>query len=304
MKLSVIVPTYNGAKKLPTILTALEGQAHPADEVIVVVDGSTDNTLEMLNGRKWKLPLKVVEQKNSGRSVTRNKGVTNATGDLLLFFDDDMRPLPDCTAKHMQHHTQYPGSILTGGTNEEVLADSSEIFRFKSFLSSRWLEPLRNAGSVPLKKESVFVTTQNFSISKADFLRTGGFDERLTDAEDYELAVRAFKMGIPLYFNYNAFAWHDDPITAHSYIRRQRQYAAAQQKLMDIHPDWVSEGFLKKPYVPGGAKASLFKVFCGKGWIKAIDNNSLKWLPQSLRYKLYDFIITANGNFFPDKVKL
>lgn len=304
MKLSVIVPTYNGAKKLPTILTALEGQTLKGFEVIVVVDGSTDNTLEVLNSRQWNLDLNIVTQKNGGRSVTRNKGVANANGDLLLFFDDDMRPLPDCAERHVKHHEQYPGTILTGGTNEEATQVSSEMFKFKSFLSSKWLNPLRNAGSVPLTKDAVFVTTQNFSISKENFSKLGGFDERLTDAEDYELAVRAFKMGIPLYFNYDAFAWHDDPVTAQGYIRRQRQYAAAQQKLVAIHPGWLQEGFLKQPYVPGGAKAMLFKVFCNKGWIKVIDNNSMKWMPESMRFKLYDYIITANGIFFPEKVKL
>jgi hypothetical protein len=53
-----------------------------------------------------------------------------------------------------------------------------------------------------------------------------------------------------------------------------------------------------------GVKAFLFRLFCSEGWVNAIDDNTLKILPIGLRYRLYDYIITANGAFYPDKVKL
>ncbi len=304
MKISVIVPTYNGAKKLPNLLAALEQQTHADFEVIIVSDGSKDNTPEVVNDQKWKLNVKLIEQQNSGRSATRNRGAANATGDILIFFDDDMRPLPQCIAEHLQHHLQYPGSIVTGGLREEVTQGATELFKYKSFLSNKWLSPLKGEGSKALSQGQIFVTTANFSISKKDFYVLHGFDERLTDAEDYEFAVRAVKKRIQLYFRNDAFAWHDDNITTPSYIKRQRQYAVANAKLLAIHPDWVKENLLKMPYQPTGLKAMVFRLFCSKAWINALEHNKLKFLPIGLRYKLYDYIITANGAFYPQAVDL
>jgi GT2 family glycosyltransferase len=304
MAVSVIVPSYNGAKKLPNLLAALQQQTVRDIEVIIVSDGSVDNTADVVCSGNWELNIKFIEQHNKGRSATRNRGVAEATNDLLIFFDDDMRPLPTCIAQHIQHHHRYPGSIVTGGLQEEVTVGATELFKYKSFLSGKWLAPLSADGSKKLSKEQTFITTANFSIAKKEFTLLGGFDERLTDAEDYELAIRALKMGIPMYFCNDAFAWHDDNITTASYIKRQRQYAVANEKLLAIHPTWLKEGYLKTPYKPTGIKAILFKMFCSKPWVNAIENNSMEWIPQSLRYKLYDYVITANGVFYPNRIQL
>lgn len=304
MTVSVVVPTYNGANKIPNLLYALERQTVTPLEVIIISDGSTDNTTKVIEQTTWQLNIVFIQQENKGRSATRNKGASIANGDLLLFFDDDMRPLQDCIAIHTAHHNQHPDSIVTGGLKEEITPRATELFKYKSFLSDKWLNPLKSETSTLLNKNQVFVTTANFSVSKKTFDQIGGFDERLTDAEDYDFAVRAFKMGIPLYFNNTAFAWHDDNITTQSYIRRQRQYAAAQEKLRAIHPEWLQEGFLKQPYKPEGIKAAIFKLFCSRWWVKSLDKQRLAWLPQSLRYRIYDYVITANGVFFPKKVSL
>ncbi len=302
--ISVIIPTYNGEKKLPNLLAALEKQTISDFEVVIVSDGSTDNTAAVVKNTKWNLSIQFIHQENKGRSATRNLGALHAKNELLIFFDDDMRPLPDCLEEHMRHHSEHPGSVVTGGLSEEVTGESSELFRYKSFLSAKWLTQFKSDGSKSLSKKQVFMTTANFSIPKTIFNNLGGFDERLTDAEDYDFAVRAFKMNIPLYYRYNAFAWHDDVITTPVYIKRQRQYHEANAKLRLFHPEWLQEGFLREKYQPSGLKASLFKLFCNKSWIDAIDSNKLKWLPVSLRYQVYDYIITANGMFFPGKVKL
>jgi glycosyltransferase involved in cell wall biosynthesis len=304
MKASIIVPTYNGATKIPNLLQALQNQTEKDFEVIIVSDGSKDNSQQVVLDKDWYLDIHFIHQENQGRSATRNNGAAMAKGDTLIFFDDDMRPKTNCVAEHIAHHQKYEGSIVTGGLQEEVTSFSNELFRYKAYLSNKWLSPLASSSSTPLEKSSIFVTTANFSVSRSVFHQLGGFDIRLTDAEDYDFAVRAFLKNIPLYFNSGAFAWHDDVITTRSYINRQRQYAAAQKKLFTIHPDWKNQGFLKEPYRPTGLKASIFKLFCSMEWINAIDKGSLKWLPQGLRYRIYDYIITANGVFFPQMIEI
>jgi glycosyltransferase involved in cell wall biosynthesis len=304
MKVSVIIPTYNGRQKLPGIIQCLEEQSYSDFEVVIAVDGSTDQTISYLASIKTLFPLKVVEQSNKGRSAIRNKGAEVANGALLIFFDDDMLPLTNCIEYHVQHHNKYPGTILTGGLKEYASAMSTDIEKYKSFLSEKWISPLKNTPGQALGKELLFITAANFSISKQIFEMLSGFDIALNDAEDFDLAVRASKAGVSLYFKYEAFAWHNEAVTCASYIRRQRQYSKAHKSLMKSKPWLKNEGYLKDTVKPVGIRQKIFAFFTFPFWVKAADKGLLKVLPQKLRYKLYDLIITANGIYFPEKLKL
>jgi glycosyltransferase involved in cell wall biosynthesis len=305
MSISIIIPTYNGATKLPGILEALAHQTVMADEIIVAVDGSSDNTLAVLTSFQSKLPaLKILTRTNSGRSVIRNSGAAEAIGDLLVFFDDDMLPTENCVEEHMLHQNAKADSILTGAQVDIAGKERTEIQNYKASLSLKWSRPLLKTQGLPLKKEQFFLTAANFSIAKKLFIRLGGFDETLTDAEDFDLAVRALKEGIMLYYNHRAFAWHDDKINSISYIKRQRQYMAAHKKLSQLKPWMVEEGFIKPLTEPSGFKKNIYGFFSSRAWIEAVDKGYLRILPQKLRYKIYDLVITSNSAFFPEIVKL
>lgn len=303
MKVSVIIPTYNGVHKLPHILKYLELQNELPDETLIVIDGSTDGTESYLKNTEIKLPeLKVITQANGGRAKVRNRGAREASGDLLIFFDDDMLPEAECIAIHKQHHHLHQNSILTGAQIDVCTAEIKDIRKYKSFLTRKWAEPIKAFAQKPIPEKDTFITAANFSVSKVVFESMNGFDERLTDAEDYDLAVRAVEKGVSLYYNHEAFAWHDDQITCLTYIRRQRQYAIAQTRLEELH-----EGRINKysSNIPKGAKKLFFNMFCHKLWIDSIDSNIWKYLlPKNMRYKLYDWVITANASYFPEKVKL
>lgn len=302
---SVIIPTYNGAHKISFLIKALEHQTFKEFEVLVVVDGSTDNTLEVLNSIK---PIfssfKVISQENKGRAAVRNTGVKNASGDLLIFFDDDMLPVENCIEAHVAHHEKYPNSILTGGLIEEVNGQSPEILKFKSFLSGKWNRELRTNNEGELSKTSIFVAAANLSLAKNVFNQLGGFDERLSDAEDFDLAVRAHIENIPLFFNKQVFAWHNDIITCASYIKRTRQYAEAHKRLVKLKPWMADKEYIKPAEQPVGWRKKVFRFFASPFWINAVDKEKLKFLPKKLRFKIYDVIITANGIYFTDRVAI
>jgi len=155
---------------------------------------------------------------------------------------------------------------------------------------------------MPLKKENLFITAANFSIPRQLFENLNGFDERLNDAEDFDLAVRAYIAGIPLNFNKLAFAWHNDTITCASYIKRTRQYAQAHKRLVKLKPWMAEKEYIKPAEQPLGWRRQIFKFFASPFWINAVDKEKLKFLPRRMRYKIYDLIITANGVYFTDKV--
>lgn len=304
MKVSVVIPTYNGEQKLPGLIQSLGKQSFTDFEVVVAIDGSTDNTVKYLRSLQIFYPLTILEQPNRGRSVIRNKGAEISKGDLLLFFDDDMLPVERCIERHVEHHLHHPGTILTGGLKECAADKSAEILKYRSFLSEKWINPLKRNPDRQLDKENIFITAANFSIERKLFNKLGGFDETLNDAEDFDLAVRAYKEGVPLFFNYHAFAWHNDRVTCASYIKRQRQYSKANKALLQVKPWIQKEGYIKKDDELKGLRKKIFEFFSTSFWVEAADNGMLKILPRRLRYKLYDLIITANGIYFPEKVKL
>jgi glycosyltransferase involved in cell wall biosynthesis len=111
MKISVIIPTYNRAQILTRCLKAFEQQTMPLEdfEVIVVNDGSKDNTHKVLQRfKRKKLNLTTLKQKNAGQGAARNRGLRKAKGKVILLLGDDMFPSPDFLKEHWKTHEQNP----------------------------------------------------------------------------------------------------------------------------------------------------------------------------------------------------
>lgn len=89
LQLSVIIPTYNVASYIAATLDSLANQSLLPAEIIVVDDGSTDNTVEVVQQHPLNERITIVEQENQGQGVARNHGVSLATGDYIYFLDSD-----------------------------------------------------------------------------------------------------------------------------------------------------------------------------------------------------------------------
>jgi len=98
---SVVIPTYNKAAYLALTLASLERQSTRDFEIIVVDDGSTDDTGAVLSSYAKRLPLRLHRQTNRGRSAARNAAVALAEGDVLIFSDDDRIASPHFVASHL-----------------------------------------------------------------------------------------------------------------------------------------------------------------------------------------------------------
>jgi glycosyltransferase involved in cell wall biosynthesis len=297
---SVIIPTYNGAHKILNTHRALEHQSVKDFEVIVAIDGSNDGTQELLEGKTFTFNnFKCISQSNKGRAGIRNFGAKAASGDLLIFYDDDMRPEQDSISKHVEFHSNYKDSIYGGNQLEDLKVLKTDIQRYKAYLSRKWTAKYCD-GLNELSDNDLFLTAANMSVPKKLFLELGGFDERLTDAEDFEFAVRAFSKGVPVYFDKTNIAWHDDFISCKSYICRQRQYNLANTTLQAILPPT----FLRSASCVTGLplhKRVIYHFFSLKCWVILADKGWLAWLPKKLRYKIYDIIITGLGKYYPQR---
>ena len=266
-------------------------------EVVVVVDGSTDNTVDVLNNYRDKFfAYRVIVQQNKGRAVVRNTGVKESSGDLLIFYDDDMEPTHDSVSRHIYFHEKYQG-ILGGNQIEERGAKKTDIQNYKATRNEIWMSKYAN-GLTRLDHSNLFFTAANCSMKRETFFAMNGFDERLSDAEDYDLAYRTLQKGIDVFFDKSNRAYHHDPITARSYIQRLRQYSRAHAMLQAFHPERKTSQ-RRSFFVNRIIYSSLALRF----WVRLIDDGFLKsrLLPESARFKLYDLIIQAMAVEYPNR---
>jgi glycosyltransferase involved in cell wall biosynthesis len=298
LEVSVIVPSYNGAHKLPNILNALLKQTYQSCEIIVVVDGSNDNTREVLELWKQKLPqLKTVYQQNKGRAAVRNTGAKVAKGDLVVFFDDDMRPNETCVLRHLQFHQQNRGCILVGKAGiDPSKVNGYDYLKFKLNSENRWMKNFV-AGLNKISLDNYVFTSANLSCSKEIFNQLGGFDERLTDSEDFDYSMRAFKMNIPIYYDSELIAWHDDFSTIEKDILRQLEYYRSKQKALTLQPEFLKMHAVSFSYRKSKNyfEISIRKFFViNKYWHYLFQSGFLFFLPQPIRFRIYDLVLSSS----------
>jgi GT2 family glycosyltransferase len=205
-RLSIVVPTFNRRALLARTLPALLAQRGVADgyEAIVVVDGSTDGTLDLLRGVADRR-LRVVAQPNRGLAAARNRGAGEARGGIVLFLDDDMIADPGLAAAHLEAHADGREAValgalaVAGGGRRSFLQEGVEA----------WSRDLGRRLAAPgYRARFDDWSFGHASISRSLFLRAGGFDEEFVayGNEDYDLGFRLGRMGVEVRFAAGAVA--------------------------------------------------------------------------------------------------
>ena len=190
--LSVVVPTFNRSRELRRCLEALERQtADPGCfEVVVVDDGSADDTPETLAEFSGRLPLHAIRQANRGPSAARNRGIREATGELCLFIDDDILATPELVAEHIRGQREGP-AIGLGRLDLEMLRAGGLAAHFAEWWNGHY--ELFAEGREP---DFWDCFTGNMSVPAATLAEVGGFDEELRRSEDVELGFRLVEAGL------------------------------------------------------------------------------------------------------------
>lgn len=218
MQLSVVIPTYNRRKLLARTLPTILEQTYPPDkyEVIIVVDGSTDGTVDLLRQFHPSCGFRILEQRNCGQAAAENAGLRAAKGDLVLFLDDDLLCDPYLVAEHIAVHKSAEnlvvfGPIYVSEESPRTLATSATR-RFADF----WFGRLQKAGvSLPLDA----YLAPNSSAQRTTLLAHGGFDEERFGLGrvrmDLDLGLRFWLSGVDFRFNHAA-------VTHQVYIKSNR----------------------------------------------------------------------------------
>ncbi len=125
-KISVVVPVYNVEKYLETCLNSIINQSYKNLEIIVVNDGSTDNSLEICKKyQKLDNRIILIDQKNKGLSAARNVGILKATGDYIHFIDSDDFITLNYYEKMLEALSDTDADIVVGGFYYEKYKESS-----------------------------------------------------------------------------------------------------------------------------------------------------------------------------------
>ena len=223
MLVSIIVPAYNAAATLAECLHACLSQTHESMEVIVVDDGSTDDTQAIIKT----FPVRYVRQENRGPAAARNRGVGIARGDVIAFTDADCVPDAD-----------WIEGLLRGFDERTVAVGGTYGIRNESSLLARLIHEEIVLRHKNFRDTVDFLGSFNVAYDKSAFENAGGFDESfpVASAEDNDLAYRLQDAGGLLRFAPDARVAHYHPTKLWPYLKTQACHGYWRMKLYAKHP--------------------------------------------------------------------
>jgi glycosyltransferase involved in cell wall biosynthesis len=232
-RFSVIIPAYNSAATLARAVESVLQQSWPAHEVIIIDDGSSDDTLDVARG--FGDPVRVIHQANAGVSVARNRGAEAATGDWLAFLDADDWYYPDRLRWHAEWIASDDGLDFLTGDYEYRHDDGSLIgTSMAAHESGRvMLEKADGAERVVMEAREIeyfvadhFGDIHTLSVPRRTFEALGGYPPGFKVCEDVHFLTRlcaaSRRVGVvcrPLavYLIHGSSATRADPLKAQQY---------------------------------------------------------------------------------------
>jgi len=238
---SVIIPAYNQGRFLGEALDSALGQTHPDLEVVVVDDGSTDETAEVVRSRRDHR-MRYLYQDNQGLSAARNTGIHESNGPWLSFLDADDAFLPDKLASLLALALGHPEAGLAAGqaipVDEDGRPTGAVFDRGAPSRPEDWL--LGN----PLHVGSVI-------LSRAWQETVGSFDVSLRSYEDWDLWLRLALAGCPM-------LWLPQPVSLYRFHRDQMIRDGRRMTEANLA---VLDKVFRRPELPESWRANRLRAY-------------------------------------------
>lgn len=224
-KVSVIVCSYNGGQTLEACLRSLKKLNYPDYEVVLVDDGSKDNTKEIVSHHPW---VKTIHQPNMGLSVARNVGAAHASGEIIAYTDSDCMADPDWLY-------YLVGTLLSGdyaGVGGPNISPPAQ----------NWHQAC--VAAAPGGPSHVLLTDVvaehipgcNMAFHRWAFDKVGGFDPEYRKAgDDVDFCWRLQQEGQVIAFSPSAIVWHYRRFTLKAFRKQQEGYGEAESLLRFKH---------------------------------------------------------------------
>jgi len=253
-RISVIVCTHNGSGTILDCLRGLQRLDYPAIEVIIVDDGSTDDTANIAR----EFPFDVISISHLGLSTARNVGLQNATGEIVAYIDDDAWPDPHWLT-YLALTFRDEACAGAGGPNirppgESVVSDCAAD------------SPGGPIHVMLSDVEAEHLPGCNMAFRKEALAAVGGFDPVFrTAGDDVDLCWSMQSAGLKLLFSPAAVVWHRAPQSVAAYWNQQFGYGKAEAVLerkwpdkynFAGHPTWTGRVYGRGsiPWLPFGMK--------------------------------------------------
>lgn len=247
-RVSVVIPAYNSARTLPACLQSVCQLNYPDYEVILVDDGSTDATPDLV--RQFPQVRYIRRPTNAGLSAARNTGIAAATGEIVAFTDADCRVDEDWLF-YLVSTLQTGGFAAVGGPNLFPPDDSP-------VAAAVMAAPGGPRHVLLTDREAEHVPGCNMAFYKWVFEQVGMFDPAFHRAgDDVDICWRLQKAGFTIGFSPGAVVWHYRRATLLAYLAQQFGYGRAESSLARKHPDrfGLLGGSVWRGRIYGGAPA-------------------------------------------------
>ncbi len=193
-KVSVIIPAYNADRFVKEAVASALAQTYKKIEVIVIDDGSTDNTRAILQPYLETDKIKYIHQSNKGLAAARNTGIKNSSGEYIALLDADDIFLPLKIEKQIDYFEKHPECDICYCDLYHFWDDEPEKLFKLNYRYYSGDEVLPNL----LKKD--FIAPLTMVIRKSVFEKFGGFDENFRRSEDLEFLFRVLSAGVKICF--------------------------------------------------------------------------------------------------------
>ena len=231
MFLSAVITTYNRAEVLEKNLLEFAKQTDPDFEVVVAIDGSSDNTAEKLVQLKRELPfeLRWVDTKEHSKyclAKARNRGIIESRGDVVVILDDDSFPVPEFVEEHKK---SAAWKTLTGGYRNSHDPNDSLHDKMRYLLENK----------ISVNK----ATENNCAMYRKDWIGCGMFCEYI---EGYggvgqEFRLRLAYQGYDYEFNPKAMIYHHREFEGDNGLTREMKMAQYEENKKVVRKLWPSD---------------------------------------------------------------
>jgi GT2 family glycosyltransferase len=247
---SVVVATYNRKDLLAGCIDALINQSYPKDkyEVIIVDDGSTDGTKELLE--KYSIDqskLKTFWQKNRGVAAARNLGIKNAKGEIVCFTDDDCVTDKD----RIRNLVDAYNDDKIGGVGGRILGYNP------NSLLEKYAENVGNFNQEKLIENENFIVAANSSYRKDILDSIKGFDDEFQFSDDMDISIRVKLKGFSLKYAPEAIVYHRHRTTLKGLFKQWYGYGRGYS----LRHKKYTKDFNALPLLAFYLRRILFKIF-------------------------------------------
>lgn len=270
-KVSVVIPTYNYADFIGEAIESILAQTYPVSEIIVVDDGSTDETEQVV--ARFGDKISYIKKENGGVCSARNTGIKNSTGDFVAFFDADDISYPTRIEKQLAKFAEDAETGLVHCGIREIDAQGNSV---QQNLEGKegWV-----ADDMLLLKPVIIGPGGTIMVKREAFQAVGVFDERLEIYEDWEFCYRVarkFKIGfVPEVL----LDYHLHGKNSHSNLKKmERSLLIAFKKAFDTKEESVLR-LRRESY------GNFYKVLAGSSFSAGNYRMFAKYLVKSLWQK-------------------